>query len=74
MIIASVYPPNSDMLPSYESQIDFVKKRKYCSFMVRRFDFSSSLQRMSVICRNKFDDQFRVFAKGSPEKILELCE
>jgi magnesium-transporting ATPase (P-type) len=42
--------------------------------MIRRFDFSSNLQRMSVICRNKFDDQFRAFVKGSPEKILELCE
>jgi len=28
---------------------------------------------MSVICKNKFDDQLRVFVKGSPEKIFELC-
>ena len=28
---------------------------------------------MSVVCRNEYDGQFRVFVKGSPEKISELC-
>ena len=28
---------------------------------------------MSAICKNDFDGQYRVFVKGSPEKILELC-
>ena len=28
---------------------------------------------MSVICKNEFDNKYRVFVKGSPEKISELC-
>jgi len=28
---------------------------------------------MSVICKNQFDNKYRVFVKGSPEKISELC-
>ena len=41
--------------------------------LVRRFDFSSKLQRMSVIVRNFFDFSFKAYVKGSPEKIRELC-
>ena len=41
--------------------------------LIRRFDFSSKLQRMSVIAKNMFDDTFRSYVKGSPEKIRELC-
>ena len=39
----------------------------------RRFDFVSKLQRMTVICKNKNEDYFKVFCKGSPEKIKKLC-
>lgn len=28
---------------------------------------------MSVICKNQFDNKYRVFVKGSPEKIQEHC-
>ena len=28
---------------------------------------------MSVVCKNDSDDCFKVFVKGSPEKISELC-
>ena len=41
--------------------------------IVRRFDFSSKLQRMSVIVKNNCEDFFKIFAKGSPEKIKEMC-
>ncbi len=40
--------------------------------IVRRFDFTSKLQRMSVIVQNLRDAKYRLFAKGSPEKIMEL--
>jgi cation-transporting ATPase 13A2 len=40
--------------------------------VIRRFEFSSGLQRMSVITRSLIDTKYRVFAKGSPEKIKEL--
>jgi len=43
--------------------------------ILRRFEFSSTLQRMSVVCRDTNESQpaFKVFVKGSPEKICELC-
>jgi magnesium-transporting ATPase (P-type) len=41
--------------------------------LIRRFDFSSKLQRMSVIVKNFLDQTFKTFVKGSPERIRELC-
>jgi len=40
---------------------------------VKRFDFESSLQRMSTIVRNSLDRSFRAYVKGSPEMIASLC-
>ncbi|EAR98784.2 E1-E2 ATPase family protein (macronuclear) [Tetrahymena thermophila SB210] len=42
--------------------------------IVKRFEFSSKLQRMSTIVKNlDFDSDFyKLFVKGSPEKIFEL--
>lgn len=46
----------------------------YRNELIRRFDFSSELQRMSVLCRNEVDGGIiKAFVKGSPEKISELC-
>jgi cation-transporting ATPase 13A3/4/5 len=42
--------------------------------LLRRFDFTSKLQRMSVIVKNLNDENFRLHVKGSPEKIRELCK
>ena len=42
--------------------------------IVRRFDFSSKLQRMSVIVKDVNDQFYKFFCKGSPEKIKELCQ
>lgn len=47
--------------------------KQYQIALVRRFDFSSKLQRMSVIVKNFMDSSFRSYVKGSPEKIRELC-
>jgi cation-transporting ATPase 13A2 len=41
--------------------------------ILRRFDFSSSLQRMSVIVKNLQSSEMFVFVKGSPEAIGKLC-
>jgi len=41
--------------------------------MLRRFDFESKLQRMSVLVRSNQDNSYRVHLKGSPEKVQELC-
>jgi len=45
----------------------------YSLFQVHKFDFSSELQRMSVITRSNFDDEYICFTKGSPEQINALC-
>lgn len=41
--------------------------------IVRRFEFSSKLQRMSVIVKSQVESSFKMHIKGSPEKIRELC-
>lgn len=41
--------------------------------LIRRFDFSSKLQRMSVIVKDFLTGSYKAFVKGSPEKIRELC-
>ena len=40
--------------------------------VVKRFDFSSGLQRMSVITMNHYDNSCTAFIKGSPEMIHSL--
>ena len=42
--------------------------------IVRRFDFSSKLQRMSSLVLNLGKSTFTCYCKGSPEKIKELCQ
>jgi cation-transporting ATPase 13A2 len=42
--------------------------------IVRRFEFSSKLQRMSVVVKNLNETGFKIHIKGSPEKIRELCK
>lgn len=40
--------------------------------VLKRFEFSAKLQRMSVIASK--NENYFVFSKGSPEKIIELCQ
>ena len=49
-------------------------KGKYALGIVKRFDFSSKLQRMTIISKNINEDYFKAFCKGSPEKIRDLCK
>ena len=49
-------------------------KTRYEIAIVKRFDFSSKLQRMTVIGKNLNENFFKVFCKGSPEKMKELCD
>lgn len=42
--------------------------------VIKRFEFSSKLQRMSVIVRNLQESKFRLYLKGSPEMLKGLCK
>ena len=59
--------------PNEIDEIDKVMEEHYELGIVRRFDFVPKLQRMSVITKNVNDNYYKVFCKGSPEKIKELC-
>ena len=53
---------------------DTIVEGKTCDLQIlKAFEFSSSLQRMSVLCDWHGKEKLRVFVKGSPEKIRELC-
>ena len=52
---------------------DLILRSHYEVGIVRRFDFSSKLQRMSVLVKNVNEQYFKLYSKGSPEKIKELC-
>ena len=49
------------------------KDPKYEIPLIRRFDYVSKLQRMSVVVKNTNEDFNKVYCKGSPEKIREIC-
>lgn len=43
-----------------------------CLVIVKRFDFESKLQRMSVVVKRLSDMKYTAFVKGSPEMIKKL--
>ena len=47
---------------------------RYEIAIVKRFDFSSKLQRMTIIGKNLNENFFKAYCKGSPEKIRELSD
>ena len=86
MILAYIRPPHSQQSPAKNMRADSLlsisdmsaysgsnSQGTYQIALVRRFDFTSKLQRMSVIVKNFLDQSFRAFVKGSPERLLELC-
>jgi cation-transporting ATPase 13A2 len=74
----SIRPPQEkdlkDKLASNEIEHDNIVASHYELSIFRKLDFSSKLQRMSVIVKNPNETNFKVFCKGSPEKIKELCK
>lgn len=48
-------------------------KRRYKLKVVKRFEFSSKYQSMSVIVQNNLDEKLRYFIKGAPERIVTHC-
>ena len=58
--------------PNLVCQLSGQKELFYNLNVVCIFDFSSELQRMSVIAKANYDNKYIWFVKGSPEKIDEL--
>ena len=75
------YRPKEELLKQYSSKNletkideDLPANSLYQLDLIKRFDFVSKLQRMSVLVKNSKEDYFKVYCKGSPEKIRELCK
>ena len=76
------YRPSAELLSQYSSKKLDTKidedlravNSLYQLDLIKRFDFVSKLQRMSVLVKNTKEDYFKVYCKGSPEKIRELCK
>jgi cation-transporting ATPase 13A3/4/5 len=64
---------NAAPLNSFESEVAGGGQDNYELAIIKRYDFEASLQRMSVVVKNWMDMSTRVYVKGSPEKIMELC-
>ena len=75
-VLNYIRPKNEeDIIVPFQDNYNLDKKleSRYEIAIVKRFDFSSKLQRMTVIGKNLNENFFKVFCKGSPEKIKELC-
>ena len=75
------YRPKEELLSQYSSKKletkideDLPVNSLYQLDLIKRFDFVNKLQRMSVLVKNSKEDYFKVYCKGSPEKIRELCK
>ena len=77
LVLNYIRPKNEeDIVVPYQDNYNVEEKLKnrYEIAVVKKFDFSSKLQRMTVIGKNINENFFKVFCKGSPEKIKELCD
>ena len=55
--------------------IDINKLKLYYELsIIRRFNFDYLKQRLTVLVKNLHDNYFKIFSKGSPEKIKEICD
>ena len=58
-----------------ELNIDLNKLKLYYELsIIRRFSFDYANQRLSVLVKNFNNNYFKIFCKGSPEKIKEICD
>jgi cation-transporting ATPase 13A3/4/5 len=58
----------------FEQMTPIVKQQDLEIAIVKQFTFSSAFLRMSVLCKSLDSNNFDVYTKGAPEKILELCK
>ena len=71
--ITSIEGLDEDDLISFNIDIN---KLKLCYELsiIRRFNFDYLKQRLTVLVKNLHDNYFKIFSKGSPEKIKEICD
>jgi cation-transporting ATPase 13A3/4/5 len=76
LILSIVKPKSANEMQDFDKVKESVEKNNFPNEIgvIRRFDFSSKLQRMSVIVRSLSENKFRLHVKGSPEVIRELCK
>ena len=78
LISSYVRPPQEEdlevKLNKENEDEDKILNSHYEIGFIKTFEFNSNLARMSVIVKNSKDKHFKVFCKGAPEKIKELCK
>ena len=71
--ITSVEGLDEDDLIAFN--IDINKLKLYYELsIIRRFNFDYLKQRLTVLVKNLHDNYYKIFSKGSPEKIKEICD
>ena len=71
--VASIEGLDEDDLAEFN--IDLNKLKLYYELsIIRRFSFDYSTQRVSVLVKNANNNYYKIFCKGSPEKIKEICD
>ena len=73
LVLAVVKPPITGPVVTDNVSNDSMNFDQKEIGIIRRFEFSSKLQRMSVVVRNLQEPGFRIHIKGAPEKIREFC-
>ncbi|XP_019875008.2 polyamine-transporting ATPase 13A3 isoform X2 [Aethina tumida] len=66
-----ITPPLTIIQP--DEQLHHINKA-FKIAILKQFQFSSTLQRMSVVTKSSDKEKYDVFCKGSPEMIFSLCE
>ncbi|KAI0980351.1 hypothetical protein GJ496_005412 [Pomphorhynchus laevis] len=72
----NLFVPDVEEDQLFENIVPTVVKspdQKYELAILKSFPFSSNMQRMSVIIRNSNNSKYDFICKGSPEKIVSLC-
>ena len=71
--IVNIEGLDEDDLIAYN--IDIKKLKLYYELsIIRRFNFDYLKQRLTVLVKNLHDNYYKIFSKGSPERIKEICD
>ncbi|EAR98775.2 E1-E2 ATPase family protein (macronuclear) [Tetrahymena thermophila SB210] len=76
MAVVQQVQSQSDQQSQTEKSLIYSSQFSQQIGIIKRFEFSSKLQRMSTIVKRFLaqNEFYRLYVKGSPEKIFELCK